>query len=146
MPISLDANMMRAIIMDHYQNPQHKKTPKSGYLSIHSKSENCIDDINVYLKVNKGIVVDALWDGIACTISTASTDILCELVIKKKEADAKKIIREYFKMIKEEKFDEDLLGEAIAFINTAKQAARIKCATIGAHALEDLLDHKHEKK
>lgn len=146
MPISLDQNMMRSIIMDHYQNPLHKKTPKSGYIKIHSKSENCIDDINVYLKVTNGSVKDALWDGIACTISTASTDILCELVINKKEKEALKIIDEYFKMIKEEKFDEELLGEAIAFINTSKQAARIKCATIGANAIKDLLSHKHEKK
>lgn len=146
MPISLNQDMMRQIIMDHYQNPIHKKTPKDkGYTKIHSKSENCIDDIHVYLKLVKGVVKDCLWDGVACTISTASTDIMCSLVIGKKEKDARYIINEYFKMISEKKFDEEALGEAIAFINTAKQAARIKCATIGYHALEDLLDHKHEK-
>lgn len=145
MPISLNPDLMRQIIMDHYQNPIHKKTPKKGYVSIHSKSENCIDDIHVYLKLEKGIVKDCLWDGTACTISTASTDIMCDLVINKKEKGARYIINEYFKMIREEKFDEEALGEAIAFINTAKQAARIKCATIGFHALEDLLNHKHEK-
>jgi len=145
MPISLDQNMMRQIIMDHYQNPIHKSTPKSGYVSIHSKSENCIDDIHVYLKLEKGIVKDCIWDGIACTISTASTDIMCDLVIGKSEKDARYIIDNYFKMIEEKEFDEEVLGEAIVFINTAKQAARIKCATIGYHALKDLLDHKHEK-
>lgn len=145
MPISLDQNMMRQIIMDHYQNPIHKDTPKSGYISIHSKSENCIDDINVYLKVNKGIVEDCKWDGVACTISTASTDIMCDLVINKSEKEARYIIDNYFKMIEEKEFDENALGEAIVFINTAKQAARIKCATIGYNALKDLLDHKHEK-
>jgi len=145
MPISLDNNMMRAIIMDHYQNPQHKKTPKEGYKSIHSKSDNCIDDIHVYIKVEKDIVKDCLWDGVACTISTASTDIMCELVINKSEKEARYIIDNYFKMIEEKEFDEEALGEAIVFINTAKQAARIKCATIGYHALSDLLDKKDEK-
>jgi len=142
MPISLTNDMMRQIIMDHYQNPIHKKTPKSGYISIHSKSENCIDDINVYLKLENNIVKDCLWDGVACAISTASTDIMCELVINKTSKDAHYIIDNYFKMIHEEKFDEEVLGEAIAFINTAKQAARIKCACIGFHALEDLLNKK----
>lgn len=145
MPISLDNNMMRQIIMDHYQNPLHKQTPKNGYLSIHSKSENCIDDIHVYLKVAKNVVKDCLWDGVACAISTASTDIMCELVIGKSEKEARYIIDEYLKMIREEEFDEEALGEAIAFINTSKQAARIKCATIGFNALKDILDHKHEK-
>ena len=145
MPISLNNEMMRQIIMDHYQNPIHKKTPKKGYVSIHSKSENCIDDINVYLKLEKGRVKDCLWNGVACTISTASTDIMCELVIGKSEKEARYIIDQYLKMIHEEKFDEEVLGEAIAFINTSKQAARIKCATIGFNALKDILNHKHEK-
>ena len=145
MPISLDQNMMRQIIMEHYQHPMHKSTPKSGYKKIHSKSENCIDDINVYIKLEKDVVKDCLWDGVACTISTASTDIMCDLVINKKEREARKIIDNYFKMIEEKEFDEEMLGEAIVFINTAKQAARIKCATIGYHALEDLLNNKHEK-
>ncbi|MCQ2796051.1 MAG: SUF system NifU family Fe-S cluster assembly protein [Bacilli bacterium] len=142
MPISLNNEMMRQIIMDHYQNPQHKKTPKKGYVSIHSKSENCIDDINVYLKLEKGKVKDCLWNGIACTISTASTDIMCELVIDKTEKEARYIIEQYLKMIHEEKFDEEILGEAIAFINTSKQAARIKCATIGCNAIKDIIDGK----
>lgn len=145
MPISINNEMMRQIIMDHYQHPLHKKKPKKGYVSIHSKSENCIDDINVYLKLEKGIVKDCLWDGVACTISTASTDIMCELVINKKEKEARYIIDQYLKMIHEEKFDEEVLGEAIAFINTSKQAARIKCATIGFNALKDILNHQHEK-
>lgn len=142
MPISLNQEMMRQIILDHYQNPIHKKTPKKGYVSVHRKSENCIDDINVYLKLEKGIVKDALWDGTACAISTASTDIMCELLINKNKKEALHIIDEYLKMIHEEKFDEEVLGEAIAFINTAKQAARIKCATIGSNALKDILNEK----
>lgn len=137
-------NMLREIIMDHYQNPVHKKTVNSKeYLTLHSKSENCIDDINIFLKIKNDKVVDCLWDGIACTISSASTDILCGLVIDKNSKDALYVIDNYFKMINEEKFDENALDEAIAFINTSKQAARIKCATIGANAIKDLLTKHH---
>ena len=34
-------------------------------------------------------------------------------------------------MIHEEEYDDTVLDEAIVFMNTSKQAARIKCATIG---------------
>ena len=46
----------------------------------------------------------------------------------------------------EEEFDESVLDEAIVFVNTSKQAARIKCATIGWDAMEEIIcNHHHEK-
>ncbi len=139
MPISLSPLMMREIIMDHYSNPSHKHQPKvDGYLKIHSSSVNCIDDIDVFLLINDGKIIDCCFDGVACAISTASTDIMCDLVIGKDEDFAKKILHEYLNMIYEKEYDSALLDEANAFQNTHKQAARIKCATIGWNSLDEL--------
>ena len=44
--------------------------------------------------------------------------------------------------MKKQKFNEALLEEAIVFINTSKQAARIRCATIGWTAAEEILKDK----
>ncbi len=139
MPISLSPLEMRQIIMDHYSYPRHKRKPsKEGYLTIHSNSINCIDDIDVYLLIEGDKVVDCCFEGVACAISTASTDIMCDLVIGQSEGQAKKIIEQYLNMIFEKDYDDLLLDEANAFKNTHKQAARIKCATIGWNALTDL--------
>ena len=51
-------------------------------------------------------------------------------------------IEQYNHMIHEEEFDADAIDEAIAFINTSKQAARIRCATIGWTAAENILKGK----
>ena len=147
MPISLNPQMMRQIIMDHYENPQYKKTPdnKDAFKQHHMSSSNCIDDIIVYCLEDNGTIKECYWDGVACTISTASTDIMCGLVIGKSIIDAQYIIDQYKHMIHEEDFDESVLDEAIVFINTAKQAARIKCATIGYDALEGIIcNHEHK--
>lgn len=147
MPISLNPTMMRSIILDHYENPRHKKTPSiEGYTSIHIDSPNCIDDINVYLLVENNTIKDCLFDGVACTISTASTDIMCDLVINKTKEEAMYIINQYQQMIYEKPFDENVLDEAIVFINTYKQPARIKCATLGWDGLEQILKEKDEKR
>ncbi len=142
MPISLDEHMMRSIIMDHFSNPRHRKVPNdlSSYMQIHKDSENCIDDITLYIEIKDGIVSDALFDGVACTITASSTDIMCDLVIGKSIEEAKKILESYFNMIFEKPFDSDILDEANAFKNTHKQAARIKCATIGWNALKEAID------
>ena len=142
---TLTNDMMRSIIMDHYANPIHKHEPDNngeGYEQMHMHSDNCIDDLNIYLKQENGVVTDACFTGIACTISTASTDIMCEVVIGKNINDALFAIEQYNHMIHEEPFDEDVLDEAVVFINTSKQAARIRCATIGWTAAENILKGK----
>ena len=119
MPISINPMMMRQIIMDHYEHPHNKRTPDNDkYLKINMNSESCIDNIDVYLLVEDGIVKDCCFDGIGCTISTASTSIMTDLVIGKTIEEAYNIIDNYRKMIHEDEFDEELLEEAIVFINT----------------------------
>ena len=140
---TLTNDMMRSIIMDHYSNPLHKHLPEGdGFQKMHMHSDNCIDDLNIFLLIENGIVIDACFDGVACTISTASTDIMCDLLKGKKIDEAKNIIKQYDNMIHEQPFDEEVLEEAIVFINTSKQAARIRCATIGWNAADAILKGK----
>ena len=136
-------DMMRSIIMDHYSDPQNKhQPPKEGYEKVHMHSDNCIDDLDIFLLVEGNIITDACFDGTACTISTSSTDIMCDLLRGKEINEGRKIIDAFHHMMHEEEFDADLLDEAIVFINTSKQAARIRCATIGWNAAEEILKDK----
>ena len=142
----LNPQMMREIIMDHYSNPRHKGVPTGeGYTKTHSSAVNCIDDIDIYLKSSDGKVVDAMWEGTACTISTASTDIVCEQCIGKDYKDSLYMIEQYLKMIDEKEYDDSVLDEAIVFMNTGKQAARIHCATMGWAALKEMLEAEEKK-
>lgn len=148
MPISISPNMMREIIMDHYNNPINKRTPEDleNYKTIRMDSDSCIDDITIYLKIDNNVIKEACFDGVACTISTTSTDILCSLVENKTFEEAMYIIEQYKNMIYEKEFDEEALDELIVFINTHKQAARIKCATLGSTGLKELIEcegHTH---
>ena len=141
--LTLTNDMMRSIIMDHYSNPTNKHEPNSDkFEKIHMHSDNCIDDLNIFLLVANDIVKDACFEGVACTISTASTDIMCDLLKGKNIEEAKNIIKQYDNMIHEQPFDEEVLEEAIVFINTSKQAARIRCATIGWNAADAILKGK----
>ena len=114
-------------------------------MSRHMASDSCIDDITVQSKIENGIIEDVRFDGVACTISTASTSIMTELVKDKSIEEAKEIIDNYFKMIDQQEYDEDLLEEAVAFSGVGKQANRINCATIGWKALRDMINESEEK-
>lgn len=136
-----DPMILRQIIMDHYQYPRNhelKKTP--DYLSRHMASESCIDDIHVEAKIKDNRIEDIDFDGIACTIATASTSIMSELLKGKSLKEAKNIIKNYRDMIDGKDYDADLLEEAIAFYNVGQQANRIHCATIGWDAIEEIIE------
>ena len=136
-----DPMVLRQIIIDHYQYPRnHQLTKAEGYVEKHMASDSCIDDIYVQGKVEDGVVQDIRFDGEACTISTASTSIMSELVKGKRVEDARKIMDNYFAMVDQKEYDEDLLEEAVAFANVGRQANRINCATIGWRALREILD------
>jgi nitrogen fixation NifU-like protein len=143
----IDPTYLREIIMDHYQYPRNKELKhKEGALSRHMASESCIDDITVEADIQNGIIQDIGFDGVACTISTASTDILAELLRGKTLEEANAILKEYFAMIDQKAFDEDLLEEAVAFQTVGRQANRIKCATIGANAMQEIIDEAGKEK
>lgn len=133
--------MKREIIIDHYSSPRHKidNSNNNLYQKIHMNSVSCIDDIYLYILLDNEIVKDATFFGIACAISTASTDILCDLIIGKTKMQANYILEQYLNMIFEKKYDESVLDEAIVFSNTSKQAARIKCATLGCNGFKELI-------
>lgn len=135
-----DPMILRAIIMDHYENPRNNllKDDK-GYYSLRKDSESCIDDITVQVKFNEDIIEDIRFGGEACTISTASTSILTELVKNQTVEHALEVIENYNNMVFEREYDEEILEEAIAFQNVHKQANRIKCATIGFDALSEII-------
>ena len=143
----MDESLKRAIIMDHYTKPHNKGLKDDeSYKVIHMASDSCIDDITVQVKVENDVVKDVRFDGVGCTIAFSSTSIMTDLVKNKKVDDALHIIDEYYNMIDEKQYDEDLLEEANAFDTLYKQANRIKCGTIGIKAINSLLrEYKNEE-
>ena len=141
-----DPMVLRQILMDHYEYPRnHKLSNDPAYMKRHMASDSCIDDIVVESKINNGIIEDIRFDGVACTIATASTSMMSELLSGKTIEEAKVIIENYHNMIDQKEYDEELLQEAVALHTVGKQANRIKSATIGWKAIEEMI-HESEAK
>ncbi len=136
-----DPQILRELIMDHYQYPHHHGLVKDArYVSRHMASESCIDDITVEADIQDGTIRDVRFDGVACTISTASTSMMADLMIGKTLKEAKEVIDQYFRMIDAKEYDAEMLEEAVAMKNVYKQANRIKCATIGWNAMKEMIE------
>lgn len=133
--------ILRELILDHHQYPHHHKLVReAAYQSIHMASDSCIDDITVEAKIQDDRIEDINFEGVACAISTASTSMMADLLIGKTKGEALALIENYLHMIHAEDYDPDTLEEAIALKNVYRQANRIKCASIGWTALQEILE------
>ena len=138
----MDRELKRTIILDNYQNPNRRKVSGDEYIKINTRNVSCIDNLDLYLKVNNGIIEDASFEGVACVISISSTNILINILIGKTREEGIYLIDNYLKMINEEEYDKEVLKDLLAFDETSKQPSRIKCATLTANGIKKFLEEQ----
>ena len=141
--IVMDKDIKRSIILDNYQNPNNKRVSGTDYIKINTRNVSCIDNLDIYLKIENDIIKDVSFEGEACVISISSTNILTNLLIGKTKEDGIYLIDNYLKMINEEEYDKDLLKELLVFDDTSKQPSRIKCAALSANGIKDYLEKEN---
>ena len=125
----MDENLKREIILENYQNPINRGlVVNDEYKMIKTNSKTCIDQIDLQIKIENGIIKDIRFDGEACAICTSSTSIMIKNLIGKTMEEAKNIINNFGAMIEEKSFDEDILNEAIVYKDISKQPNRKNCA------------------
>ena len=143
----MDANLRREIIIDHYQNPTNRgKIEDKAYIEVNTRSDSCIDNISLYVKFDGDKIEDIHFDGEACAITTSATSIMIKMFIGKTIDEAIKIMDNYYNMIEEKEYDENILEELNAYCEIYKQPNRKKCAIFPFETFKKaLLKHKTEK-
>ena len=136
------------LIMEHSMNSYNKKELKNADYCEVGHNPNCGDEITLELKLNGDIIEDMAFSGHGCAISQASTSIMIDTLKGKTIEEAKEIVKTFIEMIKRETTDEkelEKLEDAIAFRNVAHMPARVKCALLAWHTIEDMLNKNNEK-
>ncbi len=137
----MNSEIKRNIILDHYQNPRNKGlTGNKDYKTINMNNESCIDEVNLEIKVENGIIKDIKFDGEACAICTSSSSIMTDTLIGKTTEEAKKILQNFLNMLDAKSYDKEILEEAIVYDDIHKQPNRKKCALLSWWGIEKLLN------
>ncbi|MGN1371835.1 MAG: Fe-S cluster assembly sulfur transfer protein SufU [Candidatus Coprovivens sp.] len=144
----LDPELKKALIMEHYQNPLNRDTiTDSRYIKVNSNSETCIDDIDLYILFEDNIIKDIHFNGEACAISTSATSIMIKLLQGKTIEEVKELMKNYYNMINEKEYDEELLEEACCYDEIYKQQNRKGCATIPWKGIEKaIIEYENSRK
>lgn len=135
------------ILTEHNLHPAHKESLPDANLILEGVNPSCGDDIILQLKVEDGVIVDGAFQGSGCAISQASVDMMLELVIGRKKDEAMHLADIFFRMIKGEASDEEIdeLEEVVSLKDISHMPARVKCAVLGWHTMEELLDGKKKE-
>ena len=130
------------IILEHNQDQANKHELDPHNLQEHGHNPSCGDDITLQADIQDGIIKDAAYTGHGCAISQASTDIMIDLIRGQKVEKARELAEKFIGMIKREITDEselEELDEALALQNVSNMPARVKCAVLAWHTLDNVL-------
>ena len=130
------------IITENSRSKENRHPVPGATHSLEGVNPSCGDDITLQLRVKDGKIEDAGFIGSGCAISQASASLMIDLVKGRTVEDARRLISLYFQMIKGKITPEELddLEDVAALQGIAHVPARVKCAVLAWHTLEEALD------
>lgn len=131
------------ILLDHNLHPANKYKLEDATCSHEGINPSCGDDITLQVRLKDGVIEAAAFEGHGCAISQASADMMADLVTGKTVEEAKNLCELFVKMILGEVTDEETLkklDEAESLKDVSHMPARVKCAVLAWHTLEEMLD------
>ena len=134
-------DLYQEIILDHYKHPRHARKLSDAEAMVDEENPTCGDHIKLSASVADGRIADVAMDCTGCAICTASTSIMAEMLVGHPVAEARTLIKAFTGLMRGEgQMSDEQLGDLVALRGVTKYPLRVKCATMGWHALQSALD------
>ncbi len=141
-------DLYQEIILDHYRNPQNFGEVYHSCTVVEEDNPVCGDQIRLMIVVNAdGLLQEIKFKGSGCAISMASASMMTEAVKGKPISTIQRICSDVIGAMRGEKDPQVLenYGDLVALKGVIQFPARVKCATLAWHALEDALKEEAKK-
>jgi nitrogen fixation NifU-like protein len=134
-------DLYQEIILEHNKRPRNYRFIEAPTHHAEGNNPMCGDEVELFLRVEDGVIVEVTFQGQGCAISKASASLLTEQIQGKTVDQAHAAFASVMDLLKNESRVPDLVedGEMAALTGVRKFPARIKCATLPWHALEAAL-------
>lgn len=140
MALSRLDSLYMAVVSEHSKSPRHHGS-LAGVEKLELHNPTCGDVIELSVKIEDGLVSDIAFDGVGCTISTASASMMTEAVLGKEISQIQELAEIFSQMVQgQEDTRQKELGDASLLAGIAKFPQRIKCATLPWNALKKALE------
>ncbi|HDQ13918.1 MAG TPA: SUF system NifU family Fe-S cluster assembly protein [Sediminispirochaeta sp.] len=134
-------SLYREILLDHYKSTKHRFENLEATSKEEGKNPLCGDTITVYTQMDGDKISKISYTGHGCSISMASSSMMCESLEGCTIDEAIERIGRFKKMLltdEEVEFSDDL-SDLEAMTGVKKYPVRIKCALLVWNTVEQQL-------
>ena len=132
------SELYQQVILDHNKRPRNRGRLPTANRVAHGDNPTCGDQCSVYLRVDGDRIADISFDGSGCAISQASASLMTTQVKGKTAAEVEAMFQEFHKIVTTGEAPDEI-SDLAAFAGVHAFPARIKCATLGWHAVLNAL-------
>ncbi len=135
-------DLYQEIILNHSRRPHHFGTLENPTHRIKADNPLCGDSYEVFLHVDdQDIIRDIAFEGAGCAISKASASLMTDAVIGKSRQAFDTLFNRFHDLVRGTASapDPDRMGKLAAFSGIWKFPARVKCAALCWHAVNNVL-------
>lgn len=141
------SDLYQEVIIEHSKRPRNFSVLEDATRTVEAYNPLCGDQITLYVKVHDGTIEDIAFQGSGCAISKASTSLMTQALKGGSEEQARLLFDDVHTMLTEgpealERPEE--LGKLEVLSGVSEFPARVKCASLGWHALKSALDQGGE--
>ncbi len=135
--------LYQAVILDHSRKPRNFGPLPDATVTVSGDNPTCGDEIALSLKIDAEDRLEKVaFTGSGCSICTASTSLMTTKIKGRSRAEASALLDEFQAMITGKTPEAEMpkdLGDLRLLRGVSKFPQRIKCATLGWHALKGAL-------
>lgn len=139
------SELYQEVILDHSKQPRNYRELDGASNVAKGHNPLCGDKIDIYLKVEEGIISDVSFQGSGCAISTASASMMTESLKGRSREDAEQLAAIFHGVVTGKDEDEGDLGKLAVFAGVQEFPVRVKCATLAWHTLKAALDNENDE-
>jgi nitrogen fixation NifU-like protein len=135
-------DLYREVILDHNRQPRNFGELERADRVIEGVNPLCGDRVTLYVKLDGERVEDIRFKGTGCAISVASSSLMTEKVKGSTISESLELFDKVHGMLtKGSDAPEDLeeLGKLAALSGVREFPSRVKCASLGWHAMRTAL-------
>jgi nitrogen fixation NifU-like protein len=139
--MNLGDDLYKEIILDHYKSRKNRRRLEPVDYHREGVNPSCGDDIELFINTDGDTITEVTYDGVGCSICTASADMLCEALTGAPVEAARELLDRFKGMLtrSEEPDFPDEAADLEAMQGVRNFPVRIKCALLAWNTLEQIL-------
>jgi len=139
-----NTELYQSLILDHNRSPRNHGAPAVVDRVADGRNPMCGDQLRVWLTLDADDrVTEVSFAGKGCAISQASASLMTVAVKGKTRAEAEAMFERFHDLVTGKTVDEEAraaLGKLVVFGGVSRFPARVKCASLGWHAMRAALN------